>query len=220
MVDGVRITIMRRPLRNYWKSWHISGSWGFVVWHLSLVFFISMMLSSCASTGGGSHSDLVIGVVDPQRILEETLKGQRLTDDLNAFMKDRQLLVELEQKELRDLEEELRAQRTVLSQSAKQLKEEKFRQKMGVYQQKVADLNREVQDKQRELQNEFRRAVGVVVSQIANDQSLGLVIEHGANSGTLYHQESWDISAEVIQALNQNGENVEAPKGFSDISSD
>lgn len=195
------------------------GSWGFAVWHLSLVFFISMMLPSCASTGGVSHSDLVIGVVDPQRILKETLRGQRLTDDLNAFMKDRQVLVELEQKELRDLEEQLRAQRTVLSQSAREFKEEQFRQKMGVYQQKVADLNREVQDKQRELQNEFRREVGAVVSQIANDQSLGLVIEHGANSGTLYHQESWDISTAVIQALNQKSGNIEAPKGSSDISS-
>ncbi len=210
---------MRKSLRNYLKSWHILGSWGSAVRHLSLVFFISMMLSSCVSTGGGSHADLVIGVVDPQRILMETLKGQRLTDDLNAFMKDRQLLVELEQKELRNLEEELRAQRTVLSQSAREFKEEQFRQKMGVYQQKVADLNREVQDKQRELQNEFRREVGTIVSQIANDQNLGLVIEHGANSGTLYHQESWDISAEVIQALNQKSGNIEAPKGSSDISS-
>ncbi|MEJ2231141.1 MAG: OmpH family outer membrane protein [Nitrospirales bacterium] len=55
-------------------------------------------------------SDLPIGVVDPQRILQETIKGQRLSDTLNAFMKDRQALVELEQKELRKLEEELMAQ--------------------------------------------------------------------------------------------------------------
>jgi outer membrane protein len=123
-------------------------------------------------------------------------------------MKDRQLLVELEQKELRDLEEELRAQRTVLSQSAREFKEEQFRQKMGVYQQKVADLNREVQEKQRELQNEFRRQVGAVVTQIAKTRNLGLVIEHGPSSGTLFYQESWDISAEVIQALNQKSEDT------------
>ena len=176
-----------------------------------IVFFLCMIFSSCASVEGERRSDLVIGVVDPQRILQETVKGQRLSDDLNAFMKDRQLLVELEQKELRDLEDALRAQRTVLSQSARELKEEQFRQKMGAYQQKVADLNREVQDKQRELQNEFRRQVGEVVSQIATDQNLGLVIEHGPNSGTLFYQASWDISAEVIQGLNQKSEKVESP---------
>lgn len=157
------------------------------------------------------HSGLVVGVVDPQRILQETINGQRLSDNLQAFMKDRQLLVELEQKELRDLEEELRAQRTVLSQSARQEKEEQFRQKMGAYQQKIGDLNREVQEKQRELQNEFRREVGDVVSQIAKNKNLGLVIEHGPNSGTLFHQESWDISTEVIQAMNEKSQPLETP---------
>jgi outer membrane protein len=165
-----------------------------------------MVLSSCASVSGESRSDLVIGVVNPQRILEETVQGQRLSDALNAFMKDRQALVELEQRELRDLEDAIRAQRTVLSQSTRELKEEQFRQKMGAYQQKVADLNREVQDKQRELQNKFRRKVGDVVTRIAKDRDLGLVVEHGPNSGTLFYRESWDISVEVIQALNRMNE--------------
>jgi outer membrane protein len=149
------------------------------------------------------HSALVIGVVDPQRILQETVKGKQLSDTLKAFMKDRQALVELEQKELRNFEDSLRAQMTVLSQSARQLKEEQFRQKMAAYQQKVADLNREVQEKQQELQSQFRSEVGEVVAQIASDRSLGLVLEHGPTSGTLFFQESWDISTDVIQALNQ-----------------
>ena len=157
------------------------------------------------------HSALVIGVVDPQRILQATSKGQQLSDNLNTFMKDRQVLIELEQKELRGLEEALRAQSTVLSQSARELKEEQFRQKMAAYQQKVADLNREVQEKQLELQSAFRREVGEVVAQIARDRNLGLVLEHGPSSGTLFYQESWDISTEVIQALNQKSDASEVP---------
>lgn len=175
---------------------------------LILLLLVSAACWSCAPVNHELQPDVVIGVVDPQRILLETTKGKRLSDTLSAFMKDRQLLVELEQKELRDLEEELRAQRTVLSQSARELKEEQFRQKMGIYQQKVADLNREVQEKQRELQNDFRRQVGAVVTQIAKARNLGLVIEHGPSSGTLFYQESWDISAEVIQALNQKSEDT------------
>ena len=176
-----------------------------------LPLLVSVASWSCAPVNNEFQSNLVIGVVDPQRILRETIKGQRLSDKLTVFMKDRQLLVELEQKELRDLEEELRAQRTVLSQSARELKEEQFRQKMGGYQQKVGELNREVQDKQRELQVEFRRQVGDVVSQIAKERNLGLVLEHGPSSGTLFYQENWDISAEVIQALNQESEDTGPP---------
>jgi len=171
--------------------------------HIILLLFLSIGSWSCAPVKSELPSALVIGVVDPQRILQETDKGQQLSDTLNAFMKDRQALVELEQKELRNLENALRAQMTVLSQSAREEKEEQFRQKMAAYQQKVADLNREVQEKQLELQGKFRREVGEVVAQIANDRNLGLVLEQGPNSGTLFYQENWDISTEVIQALNQ-----------------
>ncbi|MDH5429006.1 MAG: OmpH family outer membrane protein [Nitrospirota bacterium] len=183
----------------------ISSGW------LILPLLLSVASISCAPIQKDLQSNLIVGVVDPQRILLETTKGKRLSEALNAFMKDRQLLVELEQKELRELEEEIRAQRTVLSESARALKEEQFRQKMGGYQQKVADLSREVQEKQRELQNEFRRQVGLVVTEIAKARNLGLVLEHGPNSGTLFYEESWDISAEVIQALNQKSDAPEIP---------
>ncbi|PJA77853.1 MAG: hypothetical protein CO149_07240, partial [Nitrospirae bacterium CG_4_9_14_3_um_filter_51_5] len=78
----------------------------------------------CTAIGPNNPSDLPIGVVDPQRILQETVKGKRLSDALNVFMKDRQTLVELEQKELRKTESELMAQSTVLSQQARDRKEE------------------------------------------------------------------------------------------------
>lgn len=168
--------------------------------------FLSLVCG-CASVGSQNSTDLPVGVVDPQRILQETVKGKRLSDTLNAFMKDRQALVELEQKELRKLESELMAQSTVLSQEARDRKEEQFRQKMAGYQQKVAELNREVQEKQRELQNEFRRQVQKVVSEIADRRGLALVLEQGASSGTLFYQPGLDISTDVIQTMNlESGE--------------
>ena len=199
---------MRRDSVEYWNS-NDSARLGWK--NIIILLFLTMVCWSCASVNGELSSGLVIGVVDPQRILQETVKGQQLSDHLNAFMKDRQTLVELEQKELRNLEDQLRAQMTILSQSARKLKEEQFRQKMAAYQQKIADLNREVQEKQRELQNEFRREVEEVVGQIASDRNLGLVLEHGTNSGTLFYQDSWDISTEVIQVLNRMSDDSEVP---------
>ncbi len=199
---------MRRDSVEYWNS-NDSARLGWR--NIIILLFLTMVCWSCASVNGELSSGLVIGIVDPQRILQETVKGQQLSDKLNAFMKDRQTLVELEQKELRNLEGELRAQMTILSQSARKVKEEQFRQKMAAYQQKVAALNREVQEKQSELQNEFRREVEKVVGQIASERNLGLVLEHGTNSGTLFYQESWDISTDVIQVLNQMSDDSEVP---------
>ncbi len=191
---------MQRVSTRILRFWNRCGLARIIVCCMSLLGW------GCASMNDGVSTDLVVGVVDPQRILQETAKGQQLSDALNAFMKDRQTLVELEQKELRDLEDAIRAQRTVLSSSARGQKEEQFRQKMAAYQQKVAELNREVQEKQRELQEAFRREVSEIVSQIASDRNLGLVLEHGPSSGTLFYQESWDISNVVIEALNQESD--------------
>ncbi len=199
---------MRRDSVEYWNS-NDSARLGWR--NIIILLFLTMVCWSCASVNGEVSSGLVIGVVDPQRILQETVKGQQLSDHLNAFMKDRQTLVELEQKELRNLEGELRAQMTILSQSARKVKEEQFRQKMAAYQEKITALNREVQEKQSELQNEFRREVEKVVGQIASDRNLGLVLEHGTNSGTLFYQESWDISTDVIQVLNRMSDDSEVP---------
>ena len=174
----------------------------------------SLVLSlawGCSAIGPQNPSDLPVGVVDPQRILAETVKGKRLSDALNAFMKDRQTLVELEQKELRKLESELMAQSTVLSQEARDRKEEQFRAKMAGYQQKVADLNREVQEKQQELQHEFRLQVQKAVTDVAGQRGLGLVLEYGVNSGTLFYQAGLDISTDVIQALDRESGAISVP---------
>ncbi|GJL59348.1 MAG: hypothetical protein NPIRA03_22050 [Nitrospirales bacterium] len=174
----------------------------------SLVLSLSW---GCTGIGSNHSSDFPVGVVDPQRILAETVKGKRMSDALNAFMKDRQTLVELEQRELRKLESELMAQSTVLSQEARDRKEEQFREKMAGYQQKVADLNREVQEKQRELQNEFRLQVQKVVAEVAGQRGLSLVLEYGVNSGTLFYQTGLDISTEVIQALDRESGEIRTP---------
>lgn len=165
------------------------------------MIFLGLGTVGCAVGTSQSGGGMPVGIVDPQRVLQETEKGQRLAETLNAFMKDRQAVVELEQKELRKLENELVAQSTVLTQPARDRKEEQFRQKMAAYQEKIAVLNREVQEKQRELQNEFRKHVQDVVERIAERLNLSLVLEHGAGSGTLYYQPVLDISDEVIQSL-------------------
>ena len=174
--------------------------------------FLGLMLlgvTGCSANTIQGGMEMPVGMVDPQRVLQETIQGQRLSETLNAFMKDRQAVVELEQKELRKLENELIAQSSVLTQSARDRKEEQFRQKMADYQQKITDLNREVQEKQRELQNEFRRQVQKVVERIAESRNLSLVLEQGAGSGTLFYQPSLDISNDVIESL---GKVTDLPK--------
>lgn len=148
-------------------------------------------------------SGVVIGVVDTQWLLKESKLGRQVNETLNQFMKDRQALLELEQQELRSLENELLRQGSVLSPSAKQQKEEQLRQRMLDYQQKAGNMSREFQSKQADLLDEFREQVDIVVKQIARERGLSLVVEKGKNTSTRYYDEKMDFSSTVLEMLDQ-----------------
>ena len=154
-------------------------------------------------TEGPAGSGAALGVVDTQWLLKESKLGRQVNETLNQFMKDRQALLELEQQELRNLENELVRQGSVLSPSAKQQKEEQLRQRMLDYQQKAGNMSREFQTKQAELLNEFREQVDLVVKQIAQQRGLGLVVEKGKNTSTRYYDDGMDFSSTVLEILDQ-----------------
>ncbi len=151
----------------------------------------------------GSSIQAPIAVVDTQWLLSESKMGRRVTENLNDFMKDRQALMALEQDELRNLENELVRLGGVLSLSARQEKEKQLRQSMADYQQKVEDMNRELQTKRGDLLDEFRGHVDGVVQQIARLQGVVLVVEKGQHTSTHYYEPALDLSAAVLETLDQ-----------------
>jgi len=159
--------------------------------------------SQTPGTARQTSPGVLMGVVDTQWLLKESKLGRQVTDVLNQFMKDRQTLLELEQQELRNLENEVLRQGSVLSPAAKQQKEEQLRRRMLDYQQKVGDMNREFQAKQTELLDEFRDQVDLVVQQIAQQRGLVLVVEKGKNTSTRYYEPSLDLSSNVLEILDQ-----------------
>lgn len=196
---------------------HMSGSHRLscpgIVFRVGLSILSSVATGCAASTSEPAGisvtterpagSGIVIGVVDTQWLLKESKLGRQVNDTLNQFMKDRQTLLELEQQELRNLENELLRQGSVLSPSAKQQKEEQLRQRMLDYQQKAGNMSREFQTKQAELLDEFREQVDMVVEQIAQERGLRLVVEKGKNTSTRYYDKSMDFSSTVLEILDR-----------------
>ena len=171
-----------------------------------ILAFLILMVMGCATSSpemAKKTAAIPVGVVDTQWLLEQSKLGKQVSESLNKFMKDRQALLELEQKELRSLESQLLRQGSVLSAAAKQQREEQFRRRMLAYQQKVADMNREVQGKQAELFSEFRDAVDIIVEKIARQNGLSLVVEKGQNTPTRYYEPTLDISQEILNELDQ-----------------
>ncbi len=169
---------------------------------LALTCAVGLVVGGCA-TAPSTQPVVRIGVVDPQKVLNETEAGKKARELLSNFMKNRQALIELEEKELRRMEEDLIKQASVLSANAKREREEQFRRRMAEYQQKANELNREVQEKQKEVLEGFRDKVEKVVAKVAQRLGIVVVIERGRGGPTVYNDASLDISAMVIEEFNK-----------------
>ncbi len=135
--------------------------------------------------------------------MNESNAGKKAKDNLASFQKNRQALIELDERELRRMEEDFIKQATVLSPTAKREREEQFRRRMQEYQQKVAELNREVQEKQKDVLESFREKLELVTSKVAKRLGLHIVVDKSKGGATLYHEEGLDISDAVIDEFNK-----------------
>ncbi len=173
--------------------WKVFRGWGLLV--------VLLMVSGCAA--GGATFEGKIGVVDPARVLNETSTGKKAKETLSVYSKNRQALIEMDEKELRRMEEDFGRQASVLSPTAKREREEQFRRRVAEYQQKAGDMNREVQEKQKDVLEGFREKVGLVVGKVSKRLGLQVVIDKGKGGPTVYSDEGLDISGQVIEEFNR-----------------
>lgn len=164
---------------------------------------ITAVLVFTGCVGGAGKIDAKIGVINSQRLLNETSAGKKAKENLTAFSKNRQALMELEERELRRMEEDFVKQSSVLSPAAKRDREEQFRRRMQEYQQKAAELNREVQEKQKDVLEGFRDKIEMIVAKVAKRLGLQVVVDKSKGGPTIYHEEGLDISEPVIEEFNR-----------------
>lgn len=168
---------------------------------MASVAAMTVLLSGCA--GSVAKVDGKVGVINSQRLLNDTNAGKRAKDSLTGYSKNRQALMELEERELRRMEEDFVKQSSILSPAAKREREEQFRRRMQEYQQKAAELNREVQEKQKDVLEGFRDKIEMVVARVAKRLGLQVVIDKSKGGPTVYHEEGLDISSAVIEEFNR-----------------
>ena len=95
------------------------------------VFALAAWMAAAGGCAGGAKIEGKIGLMDPARVLNDSNAGKKAKDSLTAFSKNRQALIEMEEKELRRMEEDFIKQASVLSPAAKSEREQVFRRRMA-----------------------------------------------------------------------------------------
>ena len=142
----------------------------------------------------------VIGILDTQKVLRESLAMKGLSKEIEARRSTFQ--DELRQREdaLRTADQELARQRSILSAEA-------FAEKRSQLEQQVASLQRQVKTRRKELDQVYGEAVkkvqGALVTiaqQIASEQKLDLVLPKTA---VVLVRNDMEITDEVVKRLNE-----------------
>jgi len=169
---------------------------------------LGVVLAALLAVAAPAWAETKIGVVEPQKVLDGTKAGKKIKDSLQDYVKARQKVIDMEEEDLKKMEEELVKQGAVLSPDAKKDKEEKFRQKMAEYQRKVQQLNQEVQAKKKETLDEFNKSLEQVLRGIADREKISLIVEKGdsgAGALVIYSHPSLDLTDRVIKDLDAKG---------------
>ena len=161
------------------------------------------LLAVYGCAAGGAKVEGKMGVVDSARVLNETTSGKKTKDSLSAFSKNRQTLIEMDEKELRRMEEDFGGQASVLSAAAKKEREDQFRRRVAEYQQKAGEMTREIQEKQKDALEGFREKVELVVGKVSKRLGLQVIMEKGRGGPTLYSEPGLDITGQVIEEFNR-----------------
>lgn len=174
----------------------------------SVLILVGLLAPACGTPAWAA--ELKIGVIEPQKVLEETKTGKKIKDSLAEYVVARQRLLDSEAEDIKKGEADLTKQGAGLSAAARQEQEDALRRKVAVYQRRVQELEGEVQAKKAEVLGEFTKKVEQVVREIAEKEKISLVVDKGdSGSGSLvlFNHPSVDLTGRVIKELDGRTEN-------------
>ncbi len=161
-----------------------------------------------ALTAEGIPTPVVI-VVDIQQILQNSTAAKGIRDERDKYLQAYQVEFSADENALRQADQELAKQRTLISQEA-------FAEKVKAFEKKAADFQNKVQNRRRALEQSYGTAMSQVqqtivqvTDQVAQELKANLVLN---KSQTFLLDPKMDVSPIVTERLNKSLESVVFPK--------
>jgi outer membrane protein len=144
-----------------------------------------------------AQAQIKIGVVNLQRALDESAAGKKAVEDMRKIFESKQKTIEKRKSDLKQMQQELNSQSSLLSEEAKREKMNLYQQEMKELQRLVQDSNEELKRKESELVGKIARELRGIVKSLGKDLGYDLILEY-QESGVLYRSDAVDITSQVI----------------------
>lgn len=144
--------------------------------------------------------------VDAQAVLDETATGKDIKARVEAFRDSRQKVMDLEEADLKKLQEKIEQQGSLLSDDARRQKVLELNEKAVAFQKKLAQYQKELRDKTDELLGEFNEALVKAVQTVAAREGYQYVLDHGGEGSVLYGAPELDLTETVKAEIDARAE--------------
>jgi outer membrane protein len=167
-------------------------------WRSSSNVLLFILLSGALVSLSFAQQTPRIGVINSQKVLEDSAEGKRTIAQLQD--KDKRAQDELTKldNDIRSLETKLNTQRLTLSEASILQIRSDLERKRTDRKRRAEDSFKDLQELQLRLFNKVKGELLPIIEQVGKDQNFDLIFDL-ANSGALYFNPTLDITAEVIK---------------------
>ncbi len=146
----------------------------------------------------GQAREIKFGVVDFQKIFEESAAIQKLNSQLEEQVKAEETTISRKRESLQKKKEELDKQQAVLDAAVKAEREEQLRQELKDLQRYATDKQEEFQRTGSELMQKVMKELSDIVKEIGDKEGYTAILER-SSGGVVYFGQSTEITDQVKQ---------------------
>ncbi len=171
--------------------------------HRILPFLAALVIGAVLPLGPVLAEKLppaVIAIIDSQKILRDAVAAKDVRSQLRTIRATFQKELTGEEEKLREEEQQLLRQRSILSTEAFDAKREEFERKVTAVQRGMQDRNRALQSILADANKKIVRAVYDIVAGMVESRGFNIVLDRAQ---TVFLVEGVDISADVITELDK-----------------
>ena len=140
-----------------------------------------------------------IGVVDLQKVLNESAKGKEAVKLLEAEFEKKKKELDIKENDIKKLEEEISKRGSLWSEKVKQEKEEDYDKKVKDYRRLQTDLKDEFQRKNKNFTDKILSDIIELVRTVGDEEKFSLIME---KQNAIFTSSTIDITDKVIKLYN------------------
>jgi outer membrane protein len=161
-------------------------------------FVLVPLVSPCAYA-----AEFKTGVVDLNKVLNESDAGKCARIDLEGLIKSKQSQIDEKGKAAEKLKNDMEKQASILTPDARKAKEEELERLVRDYQRLVTDANAEVKKKENEVMGSILGELKELIAKVGRDEKYTLILE-AVPAVVLYYDKALDITDRMTKAYNES----------------